>query len=136
LPGVGRDLRLALIDAGSGQRGNGKEVHDDFSVDVRRDGARTVVAPHGEIDISTVDAVREAMRAVEDGDLVLDLRDVSFLDTSGLAAIVAQQRSATATGRGFALVQGPPNVERIFDIAGLSGWLTFLAGDGVDVPRP
>lgn len=99
---------------------------------MRHDAARVVVVPHGEIDIATVDGVRAALRDTGDADVVLDLRDVGFLDTSGLAAIIGHQREATAAGRAFALIAGPPTVQRIFEIAGLTGWLTFLEGNAVD----
>lgn len=98
----------------------------EFSVDVRRDGdAVVVVAPTGEIDLSTVEEVRARLRQHERGTLVLDLRGVEFLDSSGLTMILEQHRRAEQAGFPFVLTRGPERVQRIFDITGLMHRLTF-----------
>src|SRR4051794_27139416 len=107
----------------------------DFSVDVLRHSGAVVVAPRGDVDMATVDQLRAASD-VPDGRLVLDLRAVEFLDTSGINFILEWQRHADADGVSFALVRGPEHVQRLFDIAGLNHRLRFVAdpvealGDG------
>ena len=91
-----------------------------------------MVIPSGELDIATVDAVREEAARREPGeDLVVDLRGVEFLDTSGIAFTVDVFRAAQTDG-GFQLriLRAPPRVQRVFDIAGLEGVLPFE--DGAD----
>lgn len=89
-----------------------------------------MVIPEGELDIATVDAVREeaAQRGPGEG-LVIDLRGVDFLDTSGIAFTVEVYRAATAE-EGFELriVRALPRVQRVFDLAGLEGVLPFEDG--------
>ncbi len=78
-----------------------------------------VVSAHGEIDIATagkVEAALDGARGV--GVLVLDLRGVEFIDTSGLRLIVSERRRADAGGYRFAIVRGPSNVQRLLEIAG------------------
>jgi anti-sigma B factor antagonist len=99
-----------------------------FSVSVREEDGRTVVAPCGEIDLTTSDHVRAALASASGPLRVLDLREVSFLDTSGLRIIIEYQRLAESDGHGFAVVAGPPAVQRLFDIAGLTDRLEFLGG--------
>jgi anti-sigma B factor antagonist len=107
----------------------------DFSVDVRRHPGAVVVAPRGDVDMATVEHVRAACEA-SGGRLVLDLRGVEFLDTSGLNLILEQQRLADADGFSFTVVRGPRHVQRLFDITGLNHRLHFVAdpaealGDG------
>lgn len=89
-----------------------------------------MVAPTGELDIATVEAVREEAAQRQDGEgLVVDLRGVEFLDTSGIAFTVDVFR-ASREGAGYQLriLRAPPRVQRVFDIAGLEGVLPFENG--------
>jgi anti-anti-sigma factor len=97
----------------------------EFSVDVDAHPGAVVVAPRGDVDLATVGEVRAACEAA-DGPLVLDLRRVKFLDTSGLRLVLELQRRAESRGTGFAVVQGAPRVQRLFEIAGLTHRLRFV----------
>jgi anti-sigma B factor antagonist len=106
-----------------------------FAVDVLRHSDAVVVAPRGDVDMATIGQLRAACAAC-DGGLVLDLRAVEFLDTTGLNFIIERQRDADADGLRFTLVRGPEHVQRLFDIAGLNHRLRFVGdpaealGDG------
>jgi anti-sigma B factor antagonist len=92
-----------------------------FSVDVRRDGARTVVAPSGELDLGTAGQLRSALeRSREDGPLVLDLRDVRFMDSVGLGLVIEEHRRAEREGTDFRLRRGPEHVQRLCEMTGLA----------------
>lgn len=94
---------------------------DDFKIEVLSLEGATVVAPSGEIDVATVGSLRERMLAAE-GErpvLVLDLREVGFMDTSGLQLVFETERRSSEHGFRFALVRGPRRLQRLFEIAGL-----------------
>jgi anti-anti-sigma factor len=93
-----------------------------FRVGTTRLDGTLVVAPEGEIDISTAPALRDTLaRAGPDvRQLVLDLRAVDFMDTSGLQIVVEQLRECDSGGRGFAIVRGTAPVQRLLDVAGLT----------------
>jgi anti-sigma B factor antagonist len=97
---------------------------DDFSVTRRHAGDAVVVVPVGEIDLLTVDEVRAEVQAAatETPRVVLDLRDVSFIDSAGLRLILESSRALEA----FAVVRGPREVQRVFDLVGLDERLTML----------
>jgi anti-anti-sigma factor len=82
-----------------------------------------VVSARGDIDLSTVAKAAEAMDAARAsrGSVYLDLREVGFMDTSGLRLIIEEQQRAAAHGYRFGVFPGPPNVQRLFEIAGLAG---------------
>jgi anti-sigma B factor antagonist len=90
---------------------------------LRRIGDASVVSASGDIDLSTVAQAAEAMDAAraERGPVFLDLREVGFMDTSGLRLIIEEQQRATAHGYRFGVVPGSPKVQRLFEIAGLAG---------------
>ena len=91
-------------------------------------GDTDVVSPAGEIDIATAPAVRAAMAAtVGPRRLVLDLRQVEFMDTSGLALLVDEDRRARSRGGEFAVVAATASVQRLLDIAGLTPRLRLAA---------
>ena len=98
---------------------------DEFSVEVVRHGGALIVAAHGEVDMATADELRAACGAA-DAMLVLDLRAVEFIDTSGLNLVMECQRRADVDGVGFAVVRGSAFVMRLFEIAGLNHRLRFV----------
>ena len=100
-------------------------VMPPFEIAVDPDGDRVVVVPQGEIDLSTVPVLRRRLdEAAGSGakQVVLDLRGVSFLDSSGLKLILDQLDRDV----GFALIAGPESVHRVFEITGLHERIPFV----------
>jgi anti-sigma B factor antagonist len=96
------------------------------------DGGR-LLAPAGELDIASVDALNAAVsRVCSDGvpSLTLDLRGLSFIDSTGLAAIVLASRLCDTSGLGFSLIPGSPATQRLFEMTGLLDALPFRAPEG------
>ena len=107
---------------------------EEFSVEVHRRPGVVVVAPAGEIDVATVERLREPLQAAEDGAgaVVLDLRRVGFMDTSGLQLVFEQQRRSAASTFEFVVVRGSRQLQRLFDIAGFGDRLRMV-DDPADV---
>ena len=104
-----------------------------FRVQVARGRDTVRVCPVGDLDLASIDRVRERLgEAIEvgTGRVILDLRGVTFADSSALHLALDAHGRATRTGIAFAIVAGPPGVQRTFDVAGLSDRLPF-----VDVPH-
>ncbi len=97
---------------------------DEFSVSRRRVGDVIVVAPAGEIDLATVDDLQAAVDAAagETEQVVLDLREVTFIDSAGLRLVLQNSRAIAS----FGVVRGPREVQRVFDLVGLDDRLTML----------
>ena len=80
------------------------------------------LALRGELDLSTVDKVERELRRIEAGGaalLVLDLSQLTFLDSTGLRLIVSADQRARKSGRRLGIVRGPPTVQRVFSITNL-----------------
>jgi anti-sigma B factor antagonist len=99
-----------------------------FIVDVHREGGAVVVAPSGELDLVTVERVRLALREARETPVVavvLDLREVSFIDSAGLQLVLEEHRRAERDGVEFRIRRGPNNVQRLFVMTGLSRHLRW-----------
>ena len=100
-----------------------------FDVEIRPNRDRVVVVPCGDLDCATVDrldaAVDELVAAGWES-IVVDLRGLSFMDSTGLRAIVRQANRRDATVR---LIDGAPRVARLFDLTGVRQLLAFVQPD-------
>ena len=102
----------------------------DLEFQTMRNGTVAVVVPTGELDLSGA-AILEAEldRLVEEPDLgtvVLDLRRLEFMDSSGLRLVVLADMRAREAGRRFSLVRGGETVHRVFEITRMSERLEFV----------
>jgi anti-anti-sigma factor len=90
-----------------------------------------VLVMSGEIDLLSAPAVEHALlRAEEVHDLVaIDLRRVSFLDSTGLHLITEANARLRERGGRLLIVEGPPQVSRVFELTGLSGHLDVVADE-------
>ncbi len=69
----------------------------EFEILIQSGSGGTRVIVRGALDISTADTFREQLlRALADGEVVLDLSELHFMDSSGLAAIDAVLRDPSA----------------------------------------
>lgn len=87
------------------------------------------VSLQGELDLSTVQQVEDELSRVEDRAdklLVLDLRGLSFLDSTGLRLMVTADQRARKAGRRLAIVKGPETVHRVFTITRLDERLRMV----------
>lgn len=87
------------------------------------------VALRGELDLAGADQLLAALATFE-GDrppvLLIDLRGVTFVDSSGLRALLAADAGARREGRELYLVRGPAVVQRVFEVALLDRQLQFV----------
>jgi anti-anti-sigma factor len=100
---------------------------DLFSCDVGRNGSSAWARPAGDLDIDTVHRVESALAELrEEGcsNLVLDLRDLTFMDSTGLRLVIRWQTAARDDGFRFAVVPGAEVVQRVFRLTGMDAYLT------------
>lgn len=85
----------------------------------------------GELDIASVPVLHRAVeRLCGDGttSITLDLRGLSFIDSTGLAAIVLTSKLCETNGYEFALIRGGASTQRLFELTGLIDVLPFRDG--------
>ena len=74
----------------------------------------------GELDVDTTPQFEQTLREPSSQLVVLDLRELAFMDSSGVHAIVNASARARQFGRRLVLLRGPPRVDRIFGLTGSS----------------
>lgn len=76
----------------------------------------------GELDIATTPELERALREAQGRArlVVLDMRELAFMDTCGALAIVNASLRAREAGQRLLVLRGPPNVDRLFALTGSS----------------
>lgn len=87
-----------------------------------------VLVVEGELDISSVRDFEQALKPLEvaASAVVVDLRSLNFIDSTGLRAILRSDSRMRTAGKRFALVPGSGPVQRVFRLTGLDSRLEFV----------
>jgi anti-sigma B factor antagonist len=106
-----------------------------FTVRTEHHGGATVVVPTGELDLATAPALENALARAFDGGsaarVVLDLRELEFIDSSGLRTLLTARRRADDAGADFSLVAGHRGLERTLEIAGVHKVFTWTPAEEI-----
>jgi anti-sigma B factor antagonist len=99
-------------------------THDELNIDFKSDeeGARLLFKLRGSLDLATAPTVRAALsEATEKGthDLVVDLTQLEFLDSTGLGVLIGAHRRAAEHGGSLRLVVPEGPILRLLNITGL-----------------
>jgi anti-sigma B factor antagonist len=92
------------------------------------DGDRLVIAVRGELDLGSASTLdRELRDAGSNGfsHVVIDLGELEFIDSTGLGVLVRAQQAATENGHRVFLRRGSNQVQRLFELTGLTEHFTF-----------
>lgn len=115
----------------------------DVSVHTYLSGERTVVEVGGEIDVYTAPVLRERLATLHEAGrhhLVVDLRAVRFMDSTGLGVLVGVLKRVRLSGGSLALVIDSERVLKVFRITALTQIFdihsTLAAALAVPLPSP
>ena len=100
-----------------------------LDISVRRERGVAIAAITGEIDISTVNVLRETLFEVAGTGqtLIVDLNRVTFIDSAGLGALVATYRHATAHGGTLHAVCAQPHTRKLLWLTGVDRRIPLTA---------
>lgn len=99
-----------------------------FRIDASEQGATSTIELHGEWDLAQQSAITDAIAQALDrrpACLVLDLSQLSFIDSSGIHAVISTRKRCAAQATHLVIVPGPRAVQRVFEICGLIDVLPF-----------
>lgn len=102
---------------------------DSFRCETGRDGDATWIRPIGELDLDSAPQLESELTAVRAGGadrIVLDLRELGFMDSTGLRLVIRWDTAAREDGFAFAIVPGPEVVQRVFRLTGMDGQIPVV----------
>ncbi|HEY4895125.1 MAG TPA: STAS domain-containing protein [Solirubrobacteraceae bacterium] len=103
---------------------------EQLRIEVAREVDRVVLSLDGELDMASAPLLQSAL---EDAHLaapemvVLDLRRLQFVDSTGLRIILAARNRCRERGQELAVTRGSEQVERLLSVTGLSDHLQTVA---------
>jgi anti-sigma B factor antagonist len=104
-------------------KGNDEVTHDELTIDLKTEESGALVFKlRGSLDIATAPTVRAALNdATETGghDLIVDLTQLEFLDSTGLGVLIGAHRRAAERGGSFRLIVHDGPISRLLNITGL-----------------
>ena len=104
-------------------------AHHDFNVQANRDERGVVISVSGELDLATSPVLEAALTraGAAPGDrVILDLRKVSFMDSTGLCVLVKAQLQATESSQDLVVIPGGDQVRRLLNLTGVAKRLTLI----------
>jgi anti-sigma B factor antagonist len=108
-------------------------VNGEFSVEEHNEGSACVLTVRGELDLRTSPELEDRLDRLWNGPtelVILDLRQIEFMDSTGLRVLLGAHQRAQETGRRFALVRGADQVERVLTLTGVRDLLTVIDEPG------
>src|SRR5689334_9939250 len=114
----------------SDQRVRHEDIRMSMEITTRAVRGIVIVAPHGDVDLTTSQLVRDAVDQVVDegaAAVVPDLSDVGFMDSTALGALVSFHRRL---GERLVVAAARPGVLRLFEITRFTSVLRLT--DSVD----
>jgi anti-sigma B factor antagonist len=103
-------------------------VDQEFRIEERSGASAPVIAVGGEIDVATAPQLRECLhRVIARGEstVILDLLDVTFLDSTALGVLVGALKRCRELGGELHIVVADPRIMKIFEITGLTNVFTI-----------
>ncbi len=90
----------------------------------------------GELDVAVAPQLKLTLRKAQLRArlVVLDLRELTFMDCAGMHVVVAASNHARQAGAHLVLVRGPSNVDRLFTLTGTSDALEIVDLDPIAPP--
>ena len=108
-------------------------MQSHFRVEVRNAADTVVISVSGELDLASSPALEEELERVAQSDaqvVVVDLRNLEFMDSTGLSVLVRAHQRAEENGRRLGLVNGSQQVQRLLTLTGVADRLMLT-----DVPE-
>jgi anti-anti-sigma factor len=101
----------------------------EFGVDVTREDRVSTVRVRGEIDLAAAERLERALQSVQDEPsevTIIDLREVTFIDSTGLSTITSADARARTDGRELRIVRGSEQVQKLLHVTGMDKILPLV----------
>lgn len=95
-------------------------MDDSFTVEHSVVHGRSHLTVRGDLDAMSAPDLHAALAACTEGDVEVDMAGVTFIDSSGLAAVIEAHLRLRPSGRRLTIVDRSPVVRRLLDLSGVS----------------
>jgi anti-sigma B factor antagonist len=109
------------------------EAPEPLAITLRRENDRAVVVMEGELDMANAPLLQGRIESDEIAGaktIVLDLQQLTFLDSTGLRVILAARELCWRRGQEFAVTPGSQQVQRLLSVTGVGEHLRTIAEPG------
>jgi anti-sigma B factor antagonist len=99
---------------------------DQLRIDVARTGESITVTLAGELDLATAPFLRQILSDAENEsgpEVILDLRDLKFIDSVGLSVVISVHKRMAKAGRSLVIAHPADRVRKLFVVTGVSMFL-------------
>jgi anti-sigma B factor antagonist len=104
-------------------------VQSHFRLEVSDEERATVLTVSGELDLASSPALDEQLERAGRTDtelVILDLRKLDFMDSTGLRVVIKAHQRAEESGARFGVINGGPQIRRLLTLSGVTDWLTLV----------
>ena len=105
-------------------------VQSHFRVEAQNHDRATVLAMSGELDLASAPTLEEELEQIvsnpDTSTVILDLRQLEFMDSTGLSALIKAHQRAQEAGQRFGVVRGGAQVQRLLDLTGIGERITLV----------
>jgi anti-sigma B factor antagonist len=104
-------------------------VPSNLSVEVHNGNDAVVIGVSGELDLASSPALESELErgaAAKAALVIVDLRQLEFMDSTGLSVLVRAHQRATENGQRFGVVKGAQQVQRLLSLTGVADRLTLV----------
>jgi anti-sigma B factor antagonist len=117
-------MRAVIQNEGPGERPAPVQLSITRSDDV----TCVVLELAGELDVTTAPKLEQALSELDSeahNRVLLDLNELSFVDSAGVSVLIKAKKEAEAKGRELVLQRPTAQVHRVFALVGMVDWLVF-----------
>jgi anti-sigma B factor antagonist len=104
-------------------------MQSDFRVDTQTTARAVTLTLGGELDLVSSPSLEEALVGASASGaelIIVDLRKLEFMDSTGLHLLVTAQQRAHEAGRRFAIIRGSDHIQRLFELSGIGELLRVV----------
>lgn len=108
-------------------------AQEQLHIGTREEPDRIILELQGELDMANAPLLQAAVESeplAETKTVVLDLQQLTFLDSTGLRIILAARELCWRRGQEFAVTPGSPQVQRLLSVTGVGEHLRTIASAG------
>ncbi len=100
-----------------------------FAVDVRSESGAPLLAVSGELDLATTPTLEQELARVRERGpelIIIDLRELEFMDSTGLSVLIRAHQDAQQSGYRLGIVNGSRQIRRLLTLTGVADRLTIV----------